>query len=261
MERLSGNKKQRAEKKAKDVLEQGDNRLKLVAGLLVCASLTFVMWSISDAAEMMLWHVLEDVAFCSLIANAFLCLLLLFTVAPVYFGLFFVAARMLRNEKTEIIEIFDYFSSPRAYGRALTLAVNVFVRILPVVLVLRAPYIFGMLSFSIELPEYLYGAGVTLISVLLSAILVLPVSSSFGFVSFAELYPDISVRQAAKLAKRARKKNYSQVFALSYSTLLKLLLSLLTVGVVTLIHTVPMSLLRYASFAYELDNNEPKGMI
>ena len=261
MERLTVNIRQCAEKRAKDTLECGGNRLKLIVGLLLCVALTVVMWGVSDMAEMLMCHFFEDARFCSLIANVFLYLLIIFTVTPVYLGLFFVAARMLREENTDITDIFDCFSSLSMYGRALSLVLNIFVRVLPIILALRAPYVLSNLSVLADISQNLYGFGAKAVSVAVSAILVLPVSSSFGFVGFAELYSNQSVRKAVKMARDARKRNYSHVFSLAYSTLFKLLLSLLTIGVVTVIHTIPLSLLRYAAMANELDNNEPTGMI
>ena len=261
LEHLSHNIRQQAEKRARAALDCGKNRLKLVVGILFSVAITVVMWSISDIAEMLLWHLIDDAALCTLIADAFHCLLIIFTVAPVYLGLFFVAARMLCGEETEIADIFDCFSSPRLYGRAIGVALRLFVRLLPVVIVLRAPYAFGALSMSLEIPEYLYGGAALLVAVALSAVLVLPVASSFGLVSFSLFYPEQGIRVAVKMARKARKGSYRYVLSLAYSTLLRLLLSLFTIGVVTLIQTIPLSLLRYAAMARELDNNEPKGII
>jgi hypothetical protein len=45
------------------------------------------------------------------------------------------------------------------------------------------------------------------------------------------------------------------VFALAALTLLKLLLSLLTLGILTVIHTLPMALLTYGAMAQELKDH------
>ena len=58
--------------------------------------------------------------------------------------------------------------------------------------------------------------------------------------------------KARRCARKARKRNRVSIFILVYSTLVKLLLSLLTLGIVTLLHTLPMAMLSYGAMAMSL---------
>ena len=251
---LKSNIKRNSEARAREALERKGNRLKLAVSVIICVAITFVMWNTSDAVELLVGCFVSDPTVCYLVANGLLYFLLVFVASPVYLGVFFAAARMLRGESVEIIDVFDSFSSSRSYGRALGLALNMFLRILPIVLILRLPYAARALSGWLEIPKSFADYG-SVISIVAALIIVLPVASSFGFVGFAEMHREQSLRQAVKRARKARKGKSSLVFSLAYSTLLKLLLSLLSVGVITGLHTIPLALLRYASLAQELDNN------
>ena len=254
--RLKNNIRYHSAECAKKTLVSNGNQLKLAVCVLFCVALTMLAWFISDLFELAfaIFAVSYNepaVYWCSILM---LYLLIILLAAPVYIGMFGVAMRMSQGKNAEIVDIFDTFSSPRSYCRALVISLNLFVRILPIVLLLRLPYMLDTLAYYFTVPafvdEYVWFA---VIPVALAV--VLPVGSSFGFVSFSYLDENESVRACVRRARKARKGNYKSVYSLVYTTLFKLLISLLTVGVWTVIHTIPMALLNYASLATELDNN------
>ena len=244
-----------AECASKTLVSDG-NQLKLALCVMLCVALTMLSWWLSDLFEISfsIFAVSYNepvVYWCSILLLGLLIILL---VAPVYIGMFGLAMRMSQGENTEIVDIFDTFSSLKSYGRALRISLNLFVRILPIVLLLRFPYLLDTLAYYFTVPELVYEY-VWFAVIPIALVVVLPVGSSFGFVSFSYLYENESLRACVRQARKARKGNYKAIYSLVYTTLIKLLLSLLTVGVWTVIHTIPMALLDYASLATELDNN------
>ena len=164
-----------------------------------------------------------------------------------------MATKMIRGENAVLIDIFECFESARSYGRSIRLSIGLLLRLLPIVVMVRAPYALYSASEFLELPDFIFEGG-QLVFMLAALVFVLPAAAGFGFITFSELCRGDSVGAAVKMARKARKGKYSLVFSLAYTTLLRLALSLLSVGVVTVLHTRPMSLLRYASLAYEFDN-------
>lgn len=254
--RLKNNIRQRSAEYAEKALVSNGNQLKLASCVILCAAVTMLAWFLSDLFELAfsIFAVSYNepaVYWCSILL---LCLLIILLAAPVYIGMFGVAMRMSQGEISEIVDVFDTFSSLKAYGRALRISLNIFVRVLPIVLLLRLPYMLDALAYFFTIPAFVYKY-VWFAVIPTALVVVLPVGSSFGFVSFSYLDENESVRACVRRARRTRKGNYKAVYSLVYSTLFKLLLSLLTVGVWTVIHTIPMAILNYASLATELDNN------
>ena len=54
------------------------------------------------------------------------------------------------------------------------------------------------------------------------------------------------------MARKARKGYRSCVLGVSLGTLIKLLLSMLTLGIATIVHVIPLSMLTYGAMAEEL---------
>ena len=229
--------------------------------MLVCTVVTVLVWFMSDLAIYVLDIArVESVLAYLLSANLFMYLLILFLVGPLYVGAFDVALRMVKGESPHAVDAFDFFSSSKKYGRALGLSMALFVRMLPVVLAIRLPWIVEMLSYSF--PVLMPFVDISyMVFVPIALAIIFFVCRSFGFISFALLDSEQSIRNAIKSARQARKNNYKTIIALSYETLLKLLLSLLTLGVVTVIETIPMAFLTYGAMAQELKNkleNKPE---
>lgn len=254
--RLKNDIRHRCAECAKKTFVSNGNQLKLAFCILLCVAVTMLAWFLSDLFELAfaIFAVSYNEPAVYWYSILLLCLLIILLAAPVYIGMFGVAMRMSQGESAEIVDIFDTFSSPKAYGRALRISLNLFVRILPIVLLLRFPYLLDTLAYYFTVPELVYEY-VWFAVIPIALVVVLPVGSSFGFVSFSYLYENESLRACVRQARKARKGNYKAIYSLVYTTLIKLLLSLLTVGVWTVIHTIPMALLDYASLATELDNN------
>ena len=253
MARIKNNVRHRATEDAQEIFSVGGNQLKLTLCVVLCVAITILVWLLSDFAEIAflifdvdLGEILPYIA-----SRILLCLLVLFLASPVYVGTFGLAMRMLRGEKVEAVDAFDTFSSHKAYGRALRISLNLFLRILPLIILLRLPYMLDMLAYYLVFPAFVYEYSWVAV-IIAFPIVALPVSASFGFISFSYLDKNESVRVCVHKARKARRGNYRAIYSLAYVTLFKLLLSLLTVGVWTVIHTIPMALLSYASLATEL---------
>ena len=230
---------------AKSTLDFGENRLKLVMCCIICAVVTVLAWLLSDVVVIAFGVFSLTVPF--FVSSAVMTVILLFLAAPLYIGTFKMAVRMLDGENAEIVDIFEVFASRAEYVRALALSFLLFLRMLPLVVVIFAP------MAVIDISE----SATQIINLLLAPAAVLALifaAHSFGFVGFACIDEGLSVSQAAKMASKARKGNYKSVYALAFSTLLKLLLSLMTLGILTVIHTVPTALLTYGAMAQELKN-------
>ena len=244
-----------AEKIAKDTLCKEGNRMILSVATVICASLTMIMWLLSDLPSIILEMCGVSQDYWYYVASEItLVFLIMFFVAPVFMGTFGVAVRMLLNEPTELVDIFDAFSSFRSYIRALRLSFDLLFRILPIIIVFRVPYVvetldgFGLIHWGFEFPEW----GMIVAKIVFALIgvgLVLIVCRSFGFVSFTFLDKNISVRKAVKNARKARKRNHQSIRALAYVTFFKLILSVLTLGILTIVHTVPLAMLTYVTMA------------
>jgi hypothetical protein len=253
------NLKYHAQKRAQSTLDSADNRLKLILCTLISTVLTVFVWVFSDLASIVLEMAgSASAVLYSLVPNTLFCLMLVFLVAPVYMGTFKTALKMLKGEECFVADVFEGFSSRKLYGRYLGLSLVLFAALLPIVLALRMPWILTYLSYAVNIDQGLVKlADVLFIPVALLFVLVS--AHPFGFVTYSMLDEDISVAAALKKARTARKGNYRSVYALAFSTLMKLLLSMLTLGTVTIIHTVPMALLTYGAMAQDMETkNEIK---
>ena len=240
---------------AKNTLNLGENRLKLVVCIMICAVATVLAWLMSDLSYVTLeaFGVSASAAY-YLTTFAVTVIFWLLLAAPLYMGTFKIALRMLRGESTEIADIFDVFASPSDRRRAFALSFSLLWRILPIIVVCSFTAEVNLIAEIAELSPAL----VSIVNTAFVPALVLSLAfaaSQLGFVSFAYTEERVSVRTAIKKARKARKGNYKSVFALATLTLLKLLLSLLTLGILTVIHTLPMALLTYGAMAQELKDH------
>lgn len=241
-----------AVKRAKSVLAKEGNRTKLAGAVLICISLTMIMWLFADLSGIILDMIgnVEEYVYYP-VARLSLVILILYLVAPLYVGTFRMAGRMLQGEETEIADMFYTFSSGKAYRRALRLSFKIFWRILPIIIALRIHAIMDFLSYWLVFyDETILAVNIGFIPVAL--FLVLFVSRSFGLVSFAYFNESMKLRKTRKYARKARRGNYSSICAVAYGTLFKLIFSLLTLGIATVVHTIPLAMLTYGALAEQL---------
>ena len=244
--------KRNAAKYAKETLAKEGNRIKLSASVVICISLTMIMWLLSGLSDIVLdiFGVTNEYLYYP-VSKLTLGFLVFFLVEPVYVGTFRMAIRMLQGEETEIADIFDTFSSFKAYVRAFRLSFKMFLRILPIIIVLRIHAIMEYLSYWLVFFDETVKA-VNILFVPVALFLVLFACRSFGVVSFAYFDESVRLGKAKKVARKARKGNQKTVCALAYKTLFKLILSLLTLGIATVVHTIPLAMLNYGALACEM---------
>lgn len=244
--------KRNAAKYAKETLAKDGNRMKLSASVIICISLTMIMWLLSGLSDIVLdiFDITDEYLYYP-VSKLTLGFLIFFLVSPVYVGTFRMAIRMLQGEETEIADIFDTFSSFKSYVRAFRLSFKMFLRILPIMLALRIHAIMDYLSYWLVFYDETLKA-VDIFFVPVALFLVLFACRSFGIVSFAYLDESARLGKARKAARKARKGNQRTICALAYKTLFKLILSLLTLGIATIVHTIPLAMLNYGALACEM---------
>lgn len=241
-----------ATKWAKDTLAKEGNRVTLSAAVLLCVALTMVVWLLSELPGIVLdtLGVSEEYMYYP-VSRLTLVVLMLFFVAPVYIGAFRMSLKMLGGENAEIADVFDAFSSFKAYVKALGLSLKIFFRILPIIIVLSLRAIMDYLSFwFVFYDETLMAVDICFIPVAL--LLALFACRSFGIVSFAFVCEPMRFLKTQKFARKARKGNAKAVCSLAYITLFKLILSLLTLGIAAVVHTIPLAMLNYGALACEM---------
>lgn len=242
------------EKKARDVLNMGENRIKLACAVLLCASITVLLWLVSSLSSNVLDTIggMPEYAYYPA-AQIMLYVLVIFLAAPLYVGCFRMSLLMTYGEQVEIIDVFYTFSSAGSYFRALRLSLGVFLRILPIIIALRIHAIMNYLSFWLVFFDETIKA-VNIFFVPVAILLVMLACFSFGSVSFAYICEDMKLCKARKYARKARRKNYGSVIAVAYTTLFKLVLSILTLGILSVVHTIPLAMLTYCHTALKLKN-------
>ena len=239
-------------KRAKSVIDTDGNRLKLAGAVLVCACVTVIMWLVASLSTVVLDTIggVKEYMYYPIFSAA-LYLLMLFLVAPLYVGCYKMALSMLFGETVHMVNVFDPFSSAKAYFKALRLSFGCFLRILPIIIALRIHAIMDFLSYWFVFFEITLKM-VNIFYIPAALVLVLFACGSFGSFGFAYILEERKLSKARRCARKARKRNRVSIFILVYSTLVKLLLSLLTLGIVTLLHTLPMAMLSYGAMAMSL---------
>ena len=235
---------------ARALLSRDGNRTVLILSVLICAVASFlptlvitwpltylVDWETLYGANLVLYAVLYYAEWIVYLAFFF------FTAPPLYLGLYRTAVRMSREESTGVLDVFHYFSSKALYRRAMTIVFRTACFVLPV-------YLAGLLVGSTLGMED--GWILTVLSVCLLVVVflicLLSFSLSGGYVTLAVLREDAPLSECRAMAREiSRGRAWTNViFLLSLSW--RILLSLLTVGVVLLVHTLPMSMLASANY-------------
>lgn len=235
---------------ARVLLSREGNRTMLILSVLICAVASFlptlvitwpltylIDWETLYEGNMLLYSVLYYAEWLVHLAFFFL------TAPPLYLGLYRMAVRMSREESVGILDVFRYFSSKALYRRAIAIVLRTACFVLPV-------YFAGLLAVSTLGMED--GALLTALSLCLLAVVFLLClfifSLSGGYVTLAVLREDAPLSECRAMAREiSRGRAWTNViFLLSLSW--RILLSLLTVGVVLLVHTLPMSMLASANY-------------
>lgn len=239
---------------ARALLSRDGNRTVLILSVLICAvasllptlvitwPLTYLIdWEALYGENLMLYAVLYYAERLVYLAFFFL------TAPPLYLGLYRMAVRMSHEESTNILDVFHYFSSRALYRRAITIVLRTACFVLPVCLAgllvgstlgMEDGLILTALSFCL------------LVIVFLLCLLIFSLSG--GYITLAVLRENAPLSECRTMAREISRGRAwtSVIFLLSLTW--RSLLSLLTVGVVLLIHTLPMSILASANYVGRL---------
>ena len=231
-----------ARAKARECLNGKGNRLLLIWGILACVLVTVALSIVVDSFYVILardFRVTEAVALLCLGAARFL--LFYFLAFPLYLGVVDAAGRISRDEQADLFVFFGFYRSLRMLGRAWRIQLRVAVAALPFFAVAALRY---AIAFCPSLAwESVFSAVFTL---------ALPLAVIGGFLSTGRvlLFVRMAVRDEGRSLRNVRKEtarlargNMRSLHLLRLRYWSAFLLSLLSIGVVTLIDTLPTSLL------------------
>ncbi len=242
--------KETARECALAALRQGQNRLSLTVAALACLTVSFVCYFAIWAASLLLYDVVgEKASFLAWFASQVLMLVLFWLLAmPLWLGMYRTVHRMIHGELADAETFFAYISSASMYGRALCISRRLFVRWLPVWIAYLAFQIFFDYDSVGVLP---------VVFMAVAAVLSLTfVSGIGGFVTLAVADDGLDVGDAVRKARELLSGERMRVLRYDLLMLIRLLLSLIPVGVPFLLQTLPYSMLYAAAYSERLSARE-----
>lgn len=238
---------------ARALLLSGGNRTLLILSILICAVASLlptvvISWPLTYLLDWEGMYYGNPVLYAVLYYLEWLvCLVFFFfTAAPVCFGLYRMAVRMSREEEAQLLDVFYYFSSRKLYGRAIKLVFWTACFVIPV---------YGAGALAVHAFQTENGVLLVLSLLLLGVVFLLSLllfSLEGGYLTLSVIREDAPLGECRALAREvSRGKAWENVLFL-LSLLWRLCLSLLSVGVVLLLHTLPVSLLASANYVGRL---------
>lgn len=239
---------------ARALLSRDGNRTTLILSILICAVASFlptlvISWPLTYLLDWegmyydtpLLYTVLYYLEW--LIGFVFFFL----TATPLYLGIYRMAVQMSREEAVHLLDVFYYFGSKRLYRRALLILLRTACFLLPVCGAIQA------LADAVGIEN---GMLVVVLSLLLLVavffICLVIFSCTGGYITLSILRENAPLSECAALARElSRGRMWGNVLFL-LPLVWRLLLSLLSVGVVLLLHTLPVSLLASANYVGRL---------
>ncbi len=213
----------------------------LTCALLFCLLVTFAVYCLIQLALYLvgLFEATQTAAVIMEIALILLELLLfLACVIPLWLAKLRMAGLVALGEEPPLSALFYYFTSPRHYARAWRIgALMTLLFLLPAAAAFGL--FFGAWNLYTEVFSFYFSGPAAVLLLIVCLLLALAISASVFFfsgayVAFAAVAignEDMCVRHAFCLAVRAGKRNLVHIFLFSLKSLLWLLLSLATVGV------------------------------
>ena len=239
---------------ARALLSRDGNRTMLILSILICAVASFlptlvISWPLTYLLDWESMYYDTPLMYTVLYYLEWLVRFVFFflTATPLYLGLYRMAVRMSREESVRPLDVFYYFGGKVLYRRALLILLRTACFVLPVYGALKV--LSG--AFGVENGVIFIALSVALLAVVSFVCLVV---SSFtgGYITLAILREDAPLSECVALARElSRGRTWSNVLFL-LSLVWRLLLSLLSVGVVLLLHTLPVSLLASANYVGRL---------
>ena len=241
----------RAFGRARALLNERNNRLMLIVGILACilatVAVTVILSSLVVAFDLV---ALVGEPMAVVLMNVVQAVLCFFTVYPLYLGLFDSALSISRGEQADISLLFGFYSSFRMLWRAWRIQLRILWNSFPLLLVIAASHV--SLFSEIELISTVVLPVLVLVEPLLLFWGLYSSSRIFPFAMLALKEPAIPLREAMKCAKRATRGRVFAVCAMRIRLIWRFLLSLLSIGVVTLLHVLPLTLLSYSEYSTAL---------
>ena len=242
-----------ARERAGEILSRKSNRLKLIEGLVLCVMpvlLTIVLSALlGEIRRVGSWGGPAN-WIAALCFNVFSALFHLFLTIPLTVGLIGMAERIAEGESVSLVEIFEPFSSERAYRRAFGVAFRLF-------------WTVGLLALAVSmtvslLPAFGKGWGIVFLTAVLAVgeiiLWLVFVMRRFATVSFVFLRRT-SFHDAKKATARMAGyyRNGGIVWILNF--LPWILLGFLTVGILLLADVLPRMCISYHLYCKELIEN------
>lgn len=232
------------------VFRKGQNRLALLVAALACLTVSFVCYFIIWASSFIFYDLMGEQA--SLLVwfdlELFMLVLVWLLAMPLWLGMYRMAHSMIHGETMVIENFFAYISSASMYGRALGISFRLFVRWLPA----WCGYLALRLFFDYD------SVGVLLvIFMVITVILSVTLSVGLcGFVTVAVADDGLGLAKAKERAQGLLLGERMHVLCYDLLMLVRLVLSLIPVGVPFLLQTLPLSMLCAAAYQERLSARE-----
>ncbi len=236
-----------AARSSSEVLSRCGNRLLLIEALLLTV-LMCGLYAVIDGTASVFAQMLPQTRLLSFLLpvgkyGAWF-LLSLFVIFPLTVGLFRMAYRMERQQETVLAELFHFFGSTEAYGRALGLSFGFAWRVALLALIVGGTY--SLADFlMLPLPAVV---GVALLLVAEIAVGILLMSRSFYTLALSIREPAASLLQCRRSSGRMYRAFRLRGVGFLLHFLPHILLGLLTFGILLLIYTLPNMLIAYFRF-------------
>lgn len=238
--------------RARTVLGANGNRMTLILGLFVCVfasvSIVLLISAISLFLDLDALYT-QDPALAAILNGALTVLndlLMLFLAFPLYLGLVSVALRARSGAPIETTSLFCFFDSPRSFFRGFAILIWVLARAFPFLTLRAALILQGTLQSELI---YTIACCAALPSILLG---LYTTGRSIPFLTLVLSDERLSLSEAMRIARAATARKTFSILVFRMQLLLKFLLSLLSVGVVTMIHVLPLMLLARHEYAVSL---------
>ena len=243
-----------AREEARNCLNAKGNRLLLILGILSCILATIALSIAVDSIFVALnLHSRLGNAVAALCAGSVRFLLFYFLAFPLYLGVVSVSGKLSRGEQADFFSFFEWYRSFRMLWRAWRIQIRVLWAAFPFLAISALRY----MTYFHQFPELEYAATAILTSAL-APILIWAFFSTGRMLLFVRLAvrdEEHSLRSIGKRTARLAKGNMVSVNLLRLRCWGELALSLLSIGVVTLMHSLPMSLLVGDRILIQLEQN------
>ena len=238
--------------RARGMLGEPGNRVRLIVGLLLCILATVaVLYMVSALSLLVSFDVIYTTApqLALMIEIAFVALqlaALLMLCAPLYLGLYSMALVMRRGAPCTFADLFVFFDSPSEYIRGVGISAFLFGRGYPFL-------ILYLLSFAATVTGELLLSSIVGIAVLPLILLgVYTTGRSYPFLTFALCNPTVPLGRVMVICKGMTRKRLLAIFVFRMRLLWRFVLSLFSVGVITLLHTIPHAVFATHEFSFSL---------